>query len=409
MAQQYYSMDQIAKLAKVSSQQIYYLVNMKFKFKPALVDPSGTKFYDERALGQIFQDLGKQVPKSVQNASPATHDGLLDINAIAETTGLGKKKLRTFIREHKEIKPDFIDEKNHNKKFWGPAAVQYIQDHFDDDEKAEVKEKPVEAVEKPEAAEEAKAAEEVKAEAATAEKVAETEEQPEVKAAEAKKKEEQAAKKPEEQPEAAEEVKAEEKPAAGPHFVKKMPRPAKAEAPENERITSHPEVELPFAMDQQEGEKPEKPVAEQPASTEPAEPTAEKPEEQAEEKNAGDQRFVVRKRESRYGNRQRGSYKRRNGSDYHDRDHGGRQNGYRDNHRNGRENYAKKREMFAGKLKLVTEKGTFYTDQFKNLEECAEYVVSAKAGDFLKVEKYNWGQFAPAYISTKSIIEFEEA
>ena len=86
----------------------------------------------------------------------------------------------------------------------------------------------------------------------------------------AKKKEEQAAKKPEEQPEAAEEVKAEEKPAAGPHFVKKMPRPAKAEAPENERITSHPEVELPFAMDQQEGEKPEKPVAEQPASTEPA-------------------------------------------------------------------------------------------------------------------------------------------
>ena len=39
----------------------------------------------------------------------------------------------------------------------------------------------------------------------------------------------------------------------------------------------------------------------------------------------------------------------------------------------------------------------------------AEYVVSAKAGDFLKVEKYNWGQFAPAYISTKSIIEFEEA
>ena len=128
MAQQYYSMDQIAKLAKVSSQQIYYLVNMKFKFKPALVDPSGTKFYDERALGQIFQDLGKQVPKSVQNASPATHDGLLDINAIAETTGLGKKKLRTFIREHKEIKPDFIDEKNHNKKFWGPAAVQYIQE-----------------------------------------------------------------------------------------------------------------------------------------------------------------------------------------------------------------------------------------------------------------------------------------
>ena len=92
MAQQYYSMDQIAKLAQVSQQQVYYLINMKFKLKPTLTDPSGNKFYDERAVGQIFQELGKVLPKSA--ASPATDNGLLDINALAETTGLGKKKLR---------------------------------------------------------------------------------------------------------------------------------------------------------------------------------------------------------------------------------------------------------------------------------------------------------------------------
>ncbi len=114
MAQQYYSMDQIAKLAKVSQQQVYYLINMKFKFKQTMVHPKGNKFYDERAVGQIFQDLGKVLPKSV--VSPATDNGLLDINAIAETTGIGKKKLRVFIREHKEIKPDFIDLTQHNKK-----------------------------------------------------------------------------------------------------------------------------------------------------------------------------------------------------------------------------------------------------------------------------------------------------
>ena len=116
MAQQYYSMDQIAKLAQVSQQQVYYLINMKFKFKPTLTDPSGNKFYDERAVGQIFQELGKVLPKSA--ASPATDNGLLDINALAETTGLGKKKLRIFLREHKDLKPDFVDEKNHNKKYW---------------------------------------------------------------------------------------------------------------------------------------------------------------------------------------------------------------------------------------------------------------------------------------------------
>lgn len=128
MAQQYYSMDQIAKLAQVSQQQVYYLINMKFKFKPTLTDPSGNKFYDERAVGQIFQELGKVLPKSA--ASPATDNGLLDINALAETTGLGKKKLRIFLREHKDLKPDFVDEKNHNKKYWGPSAIQYINDHF---------------------------------------------------------------------------------------------------------------------------------------------------------------------------------------------------------------------------------------------------------------------------------------
>ena len=128
MAQQYYSMDQIAKLAQVSQQQVYYLINMKFKLKPTLTDPSGNKFYDERAVGQIFQELGKVLPKSA--ASPATDNGLLDINALAETTGLGKKKLRIFLREHKDLRPDFVDEKNHNKKYWGPSAIQYINDHF---------------------------------------------------------------------------------------------------------------------------------------------------------------------------------------------------------------------------------------------------------------------------------------
>ncbi len=147
MAQQYYSMDQIAKLAHVSQQQVYYLINMKFKFKPTLTDPSGNKFYDERAVGQIFQELGKVLPKSA--ASPATDNGLLDINALAETTGLGKKKLRIFLREHKELKPDFVDEKNHNKKYWGPNAIQYINDHFGAEaEKEKAEEKTSEAEEK---------------------------------------------------------------------------------------------------------------------------------------------------------------------------------------------------------------------------------------------------------------------
>ncbi|MCO0824634.1 hypothetical protein NF714_10370, partial [Lactobacillus delbrueckii] len=81
-----------------SQQQVYYLINMKFKFKPTLTDSSGNKFYDERAVGQIFQELGK-------------------------------KKLRIFLREHKDLKPDFVDKKNHNKKYWGPSAIQYINDH----------------------------------------------------------------------------------------------------------------------------------------------------------------------------------------------------------------------------------------------------------------------------------------
>ena len=155
MAQQYYSMDQIAKLAQVSQQQVYYLINMKFKFKPTLTDPSGNKFYDERAVGQIFQELGKVLPKSA--ASPATDNGLLDINALAETTGLGKKKLRIFLREHKDLKPDFVDEKNHNKKYWGPSAIQYINDHFGAEE-AKAEEKTTEAEGKAEAAEVVEAA-----------------------------------------------------------------------------------------------------------------------------------------------------------------------------------------------------------------------------------------------------------
>ena len=416
MAQQYYSMDQIAKLAKVSQQQVYYLINMKFKFKPTLVDPKGNKFYDERAVGQIFQDLGKVLPKSV--ASPATDNGLLDINAIAETTGIGKKKLRIFIREHKEIKPDFIDEKNHNKKYWGPSAIQYIHDHFEAEEA--VKAEPEAAVkeEKPPVAE-AKVEEAPKAEVKE-----ETEETPVEESKEAKT-ETMPVEKDEEKVEKTEEVKEEqlesaedqeEKKVTGPVFVKKAPRP-------DDKLKEHPAVELPFSFDDQEEAKPKvaedaaveptakaeekteavetpKEVKEEKAETEAeAETKAEaKPEKAAKESSEEDNRgFVVRKRDDeRRSNRRPG----RNN----------RQNGYqKNNYQNNRQqNYAKRRELFEGKFKLVTEKGTFYTDQFKSLDELAEYVLSSK-GEFMKVEKYNRGEFAPAYISTKSIIEFEEA
>lgn len=388
MAQQYYSMDQIAKLAQVSQQQVYYLINMKFKFKPTLTDPSGNKFYDERAVGQIFQELGKVLPKSA--ASPATDNGLLDINALAETTGLGKKKLRIFLREHKELKPDFVDEKNHNKKYWGPNAIQYINDHFGAEaEKEKAEEKIVKVEEKTTEAEvKAEAAEVVEA-AKTEEKPAEEEKQEQASQVEEENKEETTAEE-EVKEEVVEEVKEAEKP-TGPRFIKKAPRPA------TEKIVEHPQVELPFAFDDTEEAENKGEEADKPAP-EPEVKEAAKPAEKAEKSHepANDQQFVVRKRTSD-DKRGRGNYgKHRNNQ----------RNGYQNQNRTN--NYSKRRELFAGKMKLVTEKGTFYTDQFASLEELAEYVFSSKDG-FMKVEKYNRGEFSPAYISTKSIIEFEEA
>lgn len=386
MAQQYYSMDQIAKLAQVSQQQVYYLINMKFKFKPTLTDPSGNKFYDERAVGQIFQELGKVLPKSA--ASPATDNGLLDINALAETTGLGKKKLRIFLREHKDLKPDFVDEKNHNKKYWGPSAIQYINDHFGAEE-AKAEEKTTQAEEKTtEVAGKAEAAEVVEA-VKTAEKPAEEEKQEQASQVEEENKEETTAEE-EVKEEVVEEVKEADKP-AGPRFIKKAPRLA------TEKLAEHPQVELPFIFDDSEEAKNKAEEADKPAS-EPEVKEAAKPAEKAEKSHepANDQQFVVRKR-TNDDKRGRGDYgKRRNNQ----------RNGYQNQNRTN--NYSKRRELFAGKMKLVTEKGTFYTDQFASLEELAEYVFSSKDG-FMKVEKYNRGEFSPAYISTKSIIEFEEA
>lgn len=385
MAQQYYSMDQIAKLAQVSQQQVYYLINMKFKFKPTLTDPSGNKFYDERAVGQIFQELGKVLPKSA--ASPATDNGLLDINALAETTGLGKKKLRIFLREHKDLKPDFVDEKNHNKKYWGPSAIQYINDHFGAEE-AKAEEKTTEVEGKAEAAEVVEAAK-------TEEKPAEEEKQEQASQVEDENKEETIAEEEvkeevvEEEKSAAEEVKEEDKP-AGPRFIKKAPRPAM------EKLAEHPQVELPFAFDDSEEAENKAEEADKPGRGPEVKEEA-KPAEKAEKSDepANDQQFVVRKR-TNDDKRGRGNYgKRRNNQ----------RNGYQNQNRTN--NYSKRRELFAGKMKLVTEKGTFYTDQFASLEELAEYVFSSK-DSFMKVEKYNRGEFSPAYISTKIIIEFEE-
>lgn len=403
MAQQYYSMDQIAKLAQVSQQQVYYLINMKFKFKPTLTDPSGNKFYDERAVGQIFQELGKVLPKSA--ASPATDNGLLDINALAETTGLGKKKLRIFLREHKDLKPDFVDEKNHNKKYWGPSAIQYINDHFGAEE-AKAEEKTTQAEEKTTEVEgKAEAAEVVEA-AKTEEKPAEEEKQEQASQVEDENKEETTAEEEvkeevvEEEKSVAEEVKEEDKSAAeevkedkpaGPRFIKKAPRPA------TEKLAEHPQVELPFAFDDSEEAENKAEEADKPGRGPEVKEEA-KPAEKAEKSHepANDQQFVVRKR-TNDDKRGRGNYgKRRNNQ----------RNGYQNQNRTN--NYSKRRELFAGKMKLVTEKGTFYTDQFASLEELAEYVFSSK-DSFMKVEKYNRGEFSPAYISTKSIIEFEEA
>ena len=392
MAQQYYSMDQIAKLAQVSQQQVYYLINMKFKFKPTLTDPSGNKFYDERAVGQIFQELGKVLPKSA--ASPATDNGLLDINALAETTGLGKKKLRIFLREHKDLKPDFVDEKNHNKKYWGPSAIQYINDHFGAEE-AKAEEKTTQAEEKTTEVEgKAEAAEVVEA-AKTEEKPAEEEKQEQASQVEDENKEETIAEEEvkeevvEEEKSAAEEVKEEDKP-AGPRFIKKAPRPGM------EKLAEHPQVELPFAFDDSEEAENKAEEADKPGRGPEVKEEA-KPAEKAEKSDepANDQQFVVRKR-TNDDKRGRGNYgKRRNNQ----------RNGYQNQNRTN--NYSKRRELFAGKMKLVTEKGTFYTDQFASLEELAEYVFSSK-DSFMKVEKYNRGEFSPAYISTKIIIEFEE-
>ncbi|TLQ27990.1 hypothetical protein [Lactobacillus delbrueckii] len=385
MAQQYYSMDQIAKLAQISQQQVYYLINMKFKFKPTLTDPSGNKFYDERAVGQIFQELGKVLPKSA--ASPATDNGLLDINALAETTGLGKKKLRIFLREHKDLKPDFVDKKNHNKKYWGPSAIQYINDHFGAEE-AKAEEKTTQAEEKTTEVEgKAEAAEVV--EAAKTEEKQEQASQVEDENKEETTAEEEVKEEVVEEKSAAEEVKEEDKP-AGPRFIKKAPRPA------TEKLAEHPQVELPFAFDDSEEAENKAEEADKPGRGSEVKEEA-KPAEKAEKSHelANDQQFVVRKR-TNDDKRGRGNYgKRRNNQ----------RNGYQNQNRTN--NYSKLRELFAGKMKLVTEKGTFYTDQFASLEELAEYVFSSKDG-FMKVEKYNRGEFSPAYISTKIIIEFEE-
>ncbi|GHN52026.1 hypothetical protein [Lactobacillus delbrueckii] len=389
MAQQYYSMDQIAKLAQISQQQVYYLINMKFKFKPTLTDPSGNKFYDERAVGQIFQELGKVLPKSA--ASPTTDNGLLDINALAETTGLGKKKLRIFLREHKDLKPDFVDKKNHNKKYWGPSAIQYINDHFGAEE-AKAEEKTTQAEEKTTEVE-------GKAEAAEVVEAAKTEEkQEQASQVEDENKEETTAEEEvkeevveEVKEEVVEEVKEEDKP-AGPRFIKKAPRPA------TEKLAEHPQVELPFAFDDSEEAENKAEEADKPGRGSEVKEEA-KPAEKAEKSHepANDQQFVVRKR-TNDDKRGRGNYgKRRNNQ----------RNGYQNQNRTRTNNYSKRRELFAGKMKLVTEKGTFYTDQFASLEELAEYVFSSKDG-FMKVEKYNRGEFSPAYISTKIIIEFEE-
>ncbi|MCD5486387.1 hypothetical protein [Lactobacillus delbrueckii] len=385
MAQQYYSMDQITKLAQISQQQVYYLINMKFKFKPTLTDPSGNKFYDERAVGQIFQELGKVLPKSA--ASPATDNGLLDINALAETTGLGKKKLRIFLREHKDLKPDFVDKKNHNKKYWGPSAIQYINDHFGAEE-AKAEEKTTQAEEKTTEVEgKAEAAEIV--EAAKTEEKQEQASQVEDENKEETTAEEEVKEEVVEEKSAAEEVKEEDKP-AGPRFIKKAPRPA------TEKLAEHPQVELPFAFDDSEEAENKAEEADKPGRGSEVKEEA-KPAEKAEKSHepANDQQFVVRKR-TNDDKRGRGNYgKRRNNQ----------RNGYQNQNRTN--NYSKLRELFAGKMKLVTEKGTFYTDQFASLEELAEYVFSSKDG-FMKVEKYNRGEFSPAYISTKIIIEFEE-
>lgn len=404
MAQQYYSMDQIAKLAQVSQQQVYYLINMKFKFKPTLTDPSGNKFYDERAVGQIFQELGKVLPKSA--ASPATDNGLLDINALAETTGLGKKKLRIFLREHKELKPDFVDEKNHNKKYWGPNAIQYINDHFGaEEEKEKAEGKTTEAEEKTvdkktEIEEKITEAEVKEAKTAEAVEVAKTEDKPAEEEKQEQENKEETTVKAEEEKSVAEEAKAEEvkveaeekedKP-TGPRFIKKAPRPA------TEKIVEHPQVELPFAFDDTEEAENKAEEADKPAP-EPEVKEAAKPAEKTEKSHepANDQQFVVRKRTS----------DDKRGRDNYGKHRNNQRNGYQNQNRTN--NYSKRRELFAGKMKLVTEKGTFYTDQFASLEELAEYVFSSKDG-FMKVEKYNRGEFSPAYISTKSIIEFEEA
>ena len=150
---------------------------------------------------------------------------------------------------------------------------------------------------------------------------------------------------------------------------------------------------MPFAFDDSEEAEHKAEEADKPGRGPEVKEEA-KPAEKSDEP-ANDQQFVVRKR-TNDDKRGRGNYgKRRNNQ----------RNGYQNQNRTN--NYSKRRELFAGKMKLVTEKGTFYTDQFASLEELAEYVFSSK-DSFMKVEKYNRGEFSPAYISTKIIIEFEE-
>lgn len=116
------------------------------------------------------------------------------------------------------MRPDFVDEKNHNKKYWGPSAIQYINDHFGAEE-AKAEEKTTQAEEKTTEVE-------GKVEAAEVVEAAKTEEkQEQASQVEDENKEETTAEEEvkevvEEEKSAAEEVKEDDKP-AGPRFIKK--------------------------------------------------------------------------------------------------------------------------------------------------------------------------------------------
>lgn len=126
-----YSVKQLAQQAGISTNQVYYIVNMVLKLKPTFVDQKGEKYYDEHALAKIIQSMGKD-GYGVSSLPKKDDHGLLDVNEIAEVAKLSKNKVKLFMRQHKEIKPDLIDTKNHNKKFYAQSVVQYVLDHWDE-------------------------------------------------------------------------------------------------------------------------------------------------------------------------------------------------------------------------------------------------------------------------------------